>query len=223
MISWFQDLRYAVRQLRKSPGFTVAAVLTLAMAIGANAVVFGVLNGLILRPLNVPEAQSLYAIERASDKDMAQSYPNYLDLRDRNRSFDDLAAFSVTQVALDTGQSPVLTWGVGASGNYFDALRIQPYLGRFFHTSDEHGANSAPVIVLSYAYWHSHFDDDRGVVGRTVQVNKHPFTILGVAPPNFRGTIVFISPSFFVPLVTKPTRGWRGGTWSGCDACLSCV
>jgi len=149
----------------------------------------------------VPQAQSLYAIERASDKDMAQSYPNYLDMRDRNRSFDDLAAFSFTQVALDTGESPSLTWGVEASGNYFDALRIQPYLGRFFHASDEHGANSAPFIVLSYAYWHSHFNDDRGVVGRTVQVNKHPFNILGVAPPNFRGTIVFISPNFFVPLV----------------------
>jgi predicted permease len=201
MISWFQDLRYAIRQLRKSPGFTGAAVLTLAMAIGANAVVFGVMNGLILRPLNVPQAQSLFAIERASDKDMAQSYPNYLDLRDRNRSFDDLAAFSITQVALDTGESPSLTWGVEASGNYFDALRIQPYLGRFFHASDEHGANSAPFIVLSYAYWHSHFNDDRGVVGRTVQVNKHPFNILGVAPPDFRGTIAFISPNFFVPLV----------------------
>ena len=201
MFTWFQDLRYALRQLRKSPGFTIAAVLTLAMAIGANAVVFGVINGLILRPLNVPQAQSLYAIERASDKDMAQSYPDYLDLRERNRSFDDLAAFSVPQIALDTGESPSLVWGMEASGNYFDALRIQPYLGRFFHSSDEHGPNSAPYMVLSYAYWHSHFHDDRGVVGRIVQVNKHPFTILGVTPPEFRGTIVFISPNFFVPLV----------------------
>jgi predicted permease len=201
MITWFQDLRYALRQLRKSPGFTIAAVLTLAMAIGANSVVFGVLNGLVLRPLNVPQAQSLYAIERASDKDMAQSYPDYLDLRDRNRSFEDLAAFSVPQAALDTGENPSIVWGMEASGNYFDALHIQPYLGRFFHASDEHGPNSAPYIVLSYAYWHSHFHDDRGVVGRVVQVNKHPFTILGVAPPEFRGTIVFISPNFFVPLV----------------------
>src|ERR1700737_5623648 len=108
MISWFQDLRYAIRQLRKSPGFTIAAVLTLAMAIGANAVVFSVMNGLILRPLNVPQAQSLYGIERASDKDMSQSYPDYLDLRERNRSFDDLSAYSVTQVALDTGENPSL-------------------------------------------------------------------------------------------------------------------
>src|ERR1700680_2892170 len=203
MTSWFQDLRYALRQLRKSPGFTLAAVLTLALAIGANAVVFSVLNGLILRPLNVPQAESLYGIERASDKDtdMTQSYPDYLDLRDRNRSFDNLAAFSVPQVALDTGESPSLVWGMEASGNYFDTLQIQPYLGRFFHASDEHGPNSAPYIVLSYAYWHSFFHDDRGVIGRTVQVNKHPFTILGVAPPEFRGTIVFVSPNFFVPMV----------------------
>jgi predicted permease len=92
-------------------------------------------------------------------------------------------------------------WSVETSGNYFDVLRIQPYLGRFFHASDEHGPNSAPYMVLSYAYWHSQFHDDRGVLGRVVQLNQHPFTILGVAPPEFRGTIVFVSPNFFVPMV----------------------
>ena len=96
MTTLLQDLRFAVRQLRKSPGFTVTAVLTLALAIGANAVVFSVMNGLILRPLNVPQAQSLYGIERASDKDTSQSYPDYLDLRDRNHSFDGLAAYSMS-------------------------------------------------------------------------------------------------------------------------------
>lgn len=121
-----QDLRYALRQLRKSPGFTVAAVLTLGMAIGANAVVFSVMNGLILRPLNVPQAQSLYALERTSEKETSHSYPDYLELRDRNRSFDDLAAYSIPQVALDTGENPTPVWGVEASGNYFDALRIKP-------------------------------------------------------------------------------------------------
>jgi len=201
MINWFQDLRYALRQLRKSPGFTFAAVLTLALGIGANAVVFSVMNGLILRPLNVPQAESLYLIERASDKDTSQSYPDYLDLRDRNHSFDSLAAYSITQVAMNTGEGPSLIWGMESSSNYFDALRIQPYLGRFFNPSDDHGPNSAPYIVLSYAYWHSHFHDDRSVVGRTVQLNKHPFTILGTAPPEFRGTVVFVSPNFFVPMV----------------------
>jgi hypothetical protein len=100
-----QDLRFAFRLLRKSPGFTAVAILTLALGIGANAVVFGVLNALILRPLNVPQAQSLFGIERGSDKTVNQSYPDYLDLRDRNRSFDDLAAYNVASVGLDTGNN----------------------------------------------------------------------------------------------------------------------
>jgi len=139
MISWFQDLRYAIRQLRKSPGFTLAAVLTLAMAIGSNAVVFSVMNGLILRPLNVPAAKSLYGIERAGDEDLGQSYPDYLDVRDRNHSFDGVGGYSIDEVSLDTGDKPSRVWGMEATGNYFDVLRIQPYLGRFFHASDEHG------------------------------------------------------------------------------------
>jgi len=177
--------------------------LTLAMALGANAVVFSVLNGLILRPLSVPQAESLFSIERAHANDRAQSYPDYLDLRERNRSFDGLVAYNIAQVALDTGESPSLVWGVEASSNYFDALGVQPYLGRFFHSSDEHGPNSAPYIVLSYDYWHSHFQENRGVVGRMVQLNKHPFTILGVAPPGFRGSLVFFSPIFFVPIANQ--------------------
>src|SRR5580765_7187616 len=130
MINWLHDLRYAIRQLRKSPGFTVTALLTLAMAIGANTVVFSVLNGLILRPLNVPDAESLYAIERSHDKVLGHSYPNFVDLRDRNRSFEALTGYGIVQAALDTGAKPTPTWGVEASGNYFDALHIQPYLGR---------------------------------------------------------------------------------------------
>jgi len=201
MISWSQDLRYSVRQLRKSPAFTIAAILTLAMAIGANAVMFSVLNGILLRPLSVPQPESLYLVESASDKNTSQSYPDYVDFRDRNRSFDGLAAFAMGQVAINPGGGPSVEWNVEASCNYFDALRIQPYLGRFFHDSDDHGPNSAPYMVLSYDYWHSHFQDDRGAVGRVVQLNDHPFTIIGVAPPKFRGTIVFFSPNFWVPIV----------------------
>ena len=211
MTTLLQDPRIAIRQLRKSPAFTIAAVLTLALAIGANAVVFGVMNGLILRPLDVPHAQSLYGIERASDKVTSQSYLDYLDLRSRNHSFDGLAAFTMTEVALNTGEGPSRVWSVETSGNYFDALQVQPYLGRFFHASDEHGPNSAPYIVLSYAYWHSHFHDDRGIVGRTFLLNKNPFTVLGVAPLGFRGTLVFVSSNFFVPIVNQEqVEGWNG-------------
>jgi len=181
MITLLQDLRLALRQLRKSPGFAIAAVLTLALAIGANAVVFSIMNAFILRPLNVPDAHSLYALWRQPDNNMAESYPDYLDLRDRNHSFDALLAYNITLTGLDTGESPSRSWVEEASGNYFDALGLQPYLGHFFHASDEHGPNSAPYIVLTYEYWHTHFQDDRGVVGRIVQLDKHPFTIIGVS------------------------------------------
>ena len=146
--SLLQDLRFALRMLRKSPGFTAVAVVTLAMAIGANAVVFSVMNALILRPLNVPEAERLYQLFCGKDKAGNQSFPDYLDLRDRNRSFDDLVACDGAVVGLDTGANPSSAWAVLVTGNYFDGLRLQPYLGRLFHSSDEHGANSAPYIVL---------------------------------------------------------------------------
>jgi predicted permease len=198
-----RDVRFALRLLRKSPGFTAVAVVTLAMAIGANAVVFSVMNALIVRPLNVPQAESLYQLMRGKDKAGNQSFPDYRDLRDRNRSFDDLVAYGATEAGLDTGANPSSAWVLLVSGNYFDGLRLQPYLGRLFHPSDEHGPNSAPYIVLTHAYWHSHFQDDPGVVGRVVQVNKHPFTIVGVAPAEFHGTLVFFSPDFFVPIVSQ--------------------
>src|ERR1700728_3923207 len=105
---------------------------------------------------------------------------------------------------VDTGGNPSTAWPYAASGNYFDALGIQPYLGRFFHAADERGMKSAPYVVLSYEYWHSHFDDDAGVVGRSVEINKHPLTIIGVAPPAFRGTELFFSAAMWIPMVEEP-------------------
>lgn len=202
------DLRLALRQLRKSPGFAITAVLTLAFAIGANAIVFSVLNALILHPLNVPRAESLFMVERVfgSGTSPSHSYPDYRDLRDRNQSFDQLVSYNIIgAVGLDSGSGkPAVIWPYMVTGNYFDALGIQPYLGRFLHASDEHGANSVQEIVLSYALWHSYFNADPSVVGRTVQLNKHPFTIIGVAPPAFRGTELFFAPDLWAPLVNLP-------------------
>ena len=162
--------------------------------------VFAVLNALVLRPLNVPAAKSTYIVGHAQSIWGYESYPNYLDLRDRNRSFDALAADNITQAGLDTGKNPSQAFLIEASGNYFDVLGLQPYLGRFFHAADEHGPNSAPYVVLSYAGWREHFEGDRGVVGRTVLLNKHPFVIIGVAPPGFVGTFIAFSPELFVPV-----------------------
>ena len=205
-----QDIRFGLRILRKSPGYTAIAVVTLALGIGANAVVFSVLNALILRPVNVPQAQNLYTLERGKDLSAQHSYPDYLDLRDRNHSFDSVVAYAMTRAGLDVGEKASGTWLYEASGNYFDALGVQPYLGRFFHSSDEHGPNSSPYIVLSYAYWKSHFQGDPSVVGRAVQLNKFPYTILGVAPPKFRGIELFFSPDYWVPLVNQEqVEGWN--------------
>lgn len=199
----FSDLRYTLRQLWKSPGFVLTAIATLALGIGANAVVFSVLNALVLRPVNVPDAQNLYTVQRFQYA--SQSYLDYVDLRDRNRTFASMMAFQIIgPVGVDPGGNPSTAWPYLTSGNYFDALGIQPYLGRFFHASEEKGKNSAPYIVLSYAYWNREFHADRGVVGRSVAINKHPFTIIGVAPPSFRGTELFFVPALWIPIVEQP-------------------
>jgi len=211
-----RDLRFAFRMLRKSPGFTCVALLTLALAIGANAVVFSALNDCILRPLNVPQPESFYGMQFCEANHNAQSYPNFQDFRDRNRTLDGLAAYDMDQVGVDTGDNSSRAWLYEVSGNYFDVLRIRPYLGIFFHSPDEHGAGSAPYIVLSYGYWHARFQDDAGVVGRTVKLNERPFTIIGVAPPEFKGTFLLLSPDFFVPMVSREDAGTfdsRSGRW----------
>src|SRR6266480_4328304 len=116
MQTLWQDLRYAARMLTKSPGFLIVAVLTLAMAIGANAVVFSVMNALILHPLHVPNADSLYAIQHGNEASLYESYPDYLDLRDRNRSFEGLAAFNIDQAGVDTRENPSRIWLAEVSG-----------------------------------------------------------------------------------------------------------
>src|SRR6476620_2033091 len=119
-----QDLRFSLRILRKAPGFTLVAIATLALAIGANAVVFAALNAVILRPLDVPRPDSLYSIHRVSDSSAGVSYPDYLDFRDRNHSFEDLAAYNFMLAGIEVGDTPSRAWLVAASGNYFDVLGL---------------------------------------------------------------------------------------------------
>jgi predicted permease len=199
------DLKLAFRQLLKSPSFALTAIVTLALGIGANAVVFSVLNALVLRPVNLPNSQNLYMVQR-SPAIPSQSYPDYLDLRDRNRTFESLAAVQIIgPVGVNSGGNPTTVWPTLASGNYFDTLGVEPYLGRFYHAVDEKGVDSAPYVVLSYAFWHTYFHGDANVVGRNVEINKHGFTILGVAQPEFRGTELFFAPAFWIPIVEQPT------------------
>jgi predicted permease len=203
MYGLIQNFRFAFQQLWRSRSFTVTAIVTLALGIGANAIVFSVLNAVVLHPVNVPHAENLYMVQRFQYP--SQSYGDYLDLRDRNRTFESLLTYDIMgPVAVDTGGNPSTAWPYAASGNYFDALGIQPYLGRFFHASDDRGMKSAPYVVLSYEYWKNHFDGDAGVVGGTVEINKHPLTIIGVAPAGFRGTELFFSAAMWIPMVEEP-------------------
>ena len=198
-----RDIRYGVRQLRRSPGFAVTAILTLALGIGANVIVFGVLNAMILRPLNVTEADRLFEVVQKDPGYGNQSYPDYLDYRSRNTTFSEMATYRMGLAGLSSGGSAQKSWEYEVSANYFDMLGVQPALGRLFHESDEHGPNSAPYIVLSDSFWRTRFNADPRIVGTTVDLNKHPFTIIGVAPKTFHGTELFIWPDFWMPIVNE--------------------
>jgi len=198
-----RDLRYAFRQLRRSPGFALTAILTLALGIGANVVVFGVLNAIILRPLDLPHVDRLVQVEQQHPGYITQSYPDYVDFRARNTAFSDMAAYRINGTGMNAGGSPQQAWIYEVSGNYFDVLGVQPALGRLLHESDEHGPNSAPYIVLTDAYWRTRFNADPRLIGTTVELNKHPFTIIGVTPRSFNGTELFFWPDFFMPMVNE--------------------
>src|SRR5580658_813795 len=198
-----RDVRYAFRQLRRSPGFAFTAILTLALGIGANVVVFGVLNSILLRPLNVANPERLVQVVHPQQGYESQSYPDYVDFKTRNTAFSDMAAYRLGFAGLSAGGAAQKYMVYEVSGNYFDMLGVQPALGRFFHQSDEHGPNSAPYVVLSDHLWRTRFNADPRIIGTTVDLNKHPFTIIGVAPGSFHGTELFFWPEFWVPMVNE--------------------
>lgn len=145
--SVWRDICYALRQLLKHPGYAITTVVTLALGVGANVIVFSVLNALILLPMNVADPQGLYNVEHKEHGWYSQSYPDYLDYHDRNSTFSGMVAYDMNSVAISTGNKATKNFGYLASGNYFDVLGVQPALGRFFHANDEHGTNSAPYVA----------------------------------------------------------------------------
>jgi predicted permease len=205
-----RDVRYALRQLRRSPGFAVTAIVTLALGIGANIAVFGVLNALLLHPLQVKDPQQLVQIFHKEWMSGGPSYPAFEDYRQRNTTFTGMAAvYGLSSVGLSANNSVTKLNGYDVTGNYFDLLGVKPELGRFFNASDEHGPASAPYLVLSDALWRSKFRADPAVIGTTVDLNKHPFTIVGVAPPEFQGTERFLWPDYWVPMMNEEqVEGW---------------
>jgi len=201
------DVRYALRVLRKSPAFTVVALITLMLGIGANVVVFGVLNAVLLHPLDVSDPQNLYQMRHkqwAMGRLLTTSYPAFEDLRRRNTTFSGMAGiYGYSHGGLSWRNAEMRVSGDEVTGNYFDLLGVQPQIGRFFHIADEHGPDSAPYVVLSDALWRSRFHGDRDVVGATVELNKHPFTVIGVASAQFHGTEKFRWPDYWIPMVNE--------------------
>jgi predicted permease len=199
------DLRFALRQLWKSPAFTLVALLTLMLSIGANIVVFGVVNAVLLHPLDVRDPQNLYQLRLkpwTSFKLLTTSYPAFEDYRRRNSTFSELAGFyGFCQARLSWDNSAKNVYGHAVTGNYFEMLGVQPEVGRFIQASDEHGPNSAPYVVLSDSLWRSAFNADPSVIGTTVRLNKDSFTVVGVAPARFHGTDHFDWPDYWIPIV----------------------
>jgi predicted permease len=199
------DIRYALRVLWKSPAFTLVALVTLMLGIGANVVVFGVVNAVLLHPLDVSDPQNLYQVRLrpwTHGKQLTTSYPAFQDYRQRNTSFSEIAGYDgYSGGRLSWGTSEKIVSGYSVTGNYFEMLGVQPELGRLIQPSDEHGPNSAPYIVLSDSLWRSAFNTDPGVVGTTVRLNKDSFTVVGVAPARFHGTEQFEWPDYFIPVV----------------------
>ena len=204
-----QDLRYGFRMLAKAPGFTAVAVLTLALGIGGNATVFSWVRSVLLNPLpGIPYAEELAAAETVmpSGEFHTSSYPDFKDYRERNHVFSGLFGFELVGVdlSLRSDAPPERVWGIITTENYFDVLGVHAAMGRTFHEEPNQALNSDPYIVLGHGLWARRFGSDPKVVGRTVHLNGHPFTVIGVMPENFYGTITGINAEYFVPMSMQP-------------------
>ncbi|HEY3929148.1 MAG TPA: ABC transporter permease [Candidatus Koribacter sp.] len=221
--SLFQDVRYAFRQLRKSPGFAVTAVITLALSIGANTAIYTVFDQVLLRRLPVRDAKRLVVLEfSGTDTGSTNnhggpsgsyfSYPMYKDLRDRNAVFDGLIASDIWQVGVQWHNQPELVNTEIVSGNYFDVLGVQPAAGRLFVQADDVVPNANPLVVLNYAYWQRRFGLDPKVINDTILINGHPFTVIGVTAPGFHSVQVGFVPAIYTPMMMKAqiTPAWNG-------------
>ena len=208
----WQDVRYGCRMLASSPGFAAVAVLSLAIGIGANCAIFSFADGLLLRPLPVARPDEVFsvgsttAIEAFGASSLDASYPEYVDIRDHSKSFDGLAAFDYVTAGFANGPGavPRLKMGMLASGNLFTAMGVEPALGRAFRPEEDQVPGRDAVVVLGHALWEQEFASDPNVLGRRVDIDSHPFTVIGVAPAEFTGLNGYVRADFIVPLMMSP-------------------
>jgi len=185
MGSFWQDLRYAVRALGKSPWFAALAIVTLALGIAANTSIFSVVNGFLLRPMPVPHAEQLavLSLQQAGDRTLQKfSYRDFVELRDQSASFSDIVAYRITLAGLvadNRGDHCIVT---RVSGNYFSVLRVQPGLGRTILPAEGQTPGADPVLILGFSYWQKRFAGDKNVLGKHVEINGHPRQPIGSPP-----------------------------------------
>lgn len=205
MENLWKDLRYALRMLLKSPGFTLVAVLALGLGIGANTAIFSVFNGMLWRPLPVKDPKQLVVVAsktRSFDFPLNLSYVDVQDYRQLKTVFSDLIAYAPTPVNFGAEGRPERAWAELVTGNYFSMLGLEAVRGRTFGPDEGVVPGKDPLIVLSYKYWQKRFGEDPGIIGQTVQVNQHAFTIIGVVPERYRGAYYFLEPDFYTPITT---------------------
>ncbi|MGH9751672.1 MAG: ABC transporter permease [Blastocatellia bacterium] len=220
MQTLLQDLRYGARMLLKKPGFTLIAALTIGLGIGANTAILGTVNGFILRPLPASHPEDLAQPFWGSREDPEVwgqfSYPNYADLRDQNRVFSGLAAWAMIPAGIsdsasrqgNEGGRADIIWGETVSGNYFDVLGVKAAMGRTFLPEEDLTPNTHPVVVLGHTFWRRRFNSDPSIIGKTTYLNGHPFTVIGVAPPEFKGAAFAVRQEFWIPLMMAAKFGF---------------
>ena len=201
------DIRLAIRRLRRSPGFTLSALLILILSIGANSTIFTVVNRYLLQPLPVERPSTLVSLNYRSPASEAPtfSYLDYLDLRDRNDVLEGLSAFYLTPVSTSYAGNNRRSWGYLVSGNYFDLLAVKAMLGRTITSTDDETRGANPVVMLSYGFWQRRFAGDPAAVGAKMKLNGQDYTVIGVMPEGFYGTERIFTPDVFAPLSMLPS------------------
>jgi len=202
MTGIWRDVGFALRQMRRSPGFAATAILTLALSIAANVIVFGVLQALILRPLDVPHADRVMTLQPKHGGPFV-AYPEVRDVRDGNTVFSAVAALEVQDFGLEANGAARPVWGCEVSGQYFEVVGIKPFLGRLLQRADDDHPGASEAAVLSWPAWKSDFGADPNIVGTTVRIDKHPYTIVGVTPEGFNGTEKIGQVDIFVPMANE--------------------
>ena len=200
-----QDTRFGLRMLRKRPGFTLIAVMTLSLGIGANTAIFSLLNTALLKPLPIAQPEQFIALSNAATGRLFPtfSYPTYKDIQARTDVFSGLLAYRFAPLSLSHDGINERLWGYSVTGNYFDVLGVKPTLGRLISLDDDRTRGAHPVTVISYQCWQQRFGGNPAVIGKEVVVNGRNFTVIGVAPQGFIGTEIIAAPEMWFPMMMQ--------------------